>query len=101
MFQQLLDKSKGFVYAQLALDEDLDSLLMCVDLLGQLSDSIGHNDLSREQLLLRREQTFVAVNQAFDRTFNAIDSARIAMAVGFFRHSPSLSALKESRMTGA
>jgi hypothetical protein len=33
----------------------------------------------------------VPVNQAFDRTLNSIDSARIDMAVGFFCHQPSLS----------
>jgi hypothetical protein len=97
-FQHFLDVRKGFVDAQLTLDEDLDSVLMRVYLLsqgiyplGQGSHRIGHEDLRRKQLLLRREQTFVAANQAFDRTLNAIDSAHIAMAVGFFYYSPSLS----------
>src|SRR4029077_14190916 len=74
-FQQLLDKRKGFVDAQLTLDEDLDSVLMRVYFLRQSvyplrqgCHRIGHEDLLREELLLRREQTFVAANQAFDRT---------------------------------
>src|SRR5580693_5269070 len=67
--QQLLDVSKSFVGAQLAFNEDLDSVLVCVHLLcqsiyplGQVSHSIRHHDLRGEQLLLGREQTFVAVN---------------------------------------
>ena len=97
--------SEGFVDTQLAFYEDLDALLVRVHLLrqgvyslAQVSHRIGHDDLRGEQLLLGCEQAFVTVNQGFERTLNSIDSARIAVAVGFVRHAPVYQVVSSSSL---